>query len=148
MLESRITSPILSNQRSYTDQRNRRPSNHPSTLEYIFKRNPLLPPPKKYSYPHTHTHTRWPCRPSAGVPPFRIPRNFRGRGDWRWRPRALRDKLLHPSAPPTLQARILPSVILAGGGGKFRGGGGVRSISAHRGFVIFIRGYRDIYIYI
>lgn len=58
----------------------------------------------------------------------------------------------HPPSKHESNRLSHPLVIPArtrGGGGKFRrGGGGVRSISAHRGFVIFIRAGTEIYIYI
>ena len=137
-------------------------------IEYSkFVTNPLSlhPHPSKeifIRYTHTHTHTScspWPCRPSAQVPPppFRIPRNFRGRGDWRWRPRALRDKLLHPSAPPTLQARIQPPLPPPRHPcenerrrRKVSEGRRWRSIDLRSSRIRYLypRGYRNIYIYI
>lgn len=41
-------------------------------------------------------------------PPSRIPRNSAAAGDWRWRPRALRDKRHQHIAPPTAQLTLLP----------------------------------------
>lgn len=72
---------------------------------------------RKLAPPNDAIYTRAPPPPS----PSRIPRNSAAAGDWRWRPRALRDKRHQHTAPSTAQPTLLTNTSSSSSRcGKFR----------------------------